>query len=159
MRTKLTITWNIALLLFVAFLLIVQVPRAYDQAHYQFTNPRGGPSMWPATFDGFFSISSVLICIAAFSFLFGGVLGATRRCAAGLLALGILAAWIVSGSLWQSYGFSQDSVLGYMIRQEVSPINAIGISVLSLAAVVGKGPFTTLYDLFCKFRGRNHRHA
>ena len=159
MRTKLTITWNIALLLLGAFLLIVHVPRAYDQAHYQFTNPHGGPSMWPATFDGFFSLSSVLTCITAFSFLFGGALGATRRCAAGLLAFGILAAWIVSAWLWQSYGSSQNSLLGYMIRQEVSPINAIGISVLTLTAVVGKGPLPTLYDLFCKFRERNHRHA
>ena len=52
-------------------------------------------------------------------------------------------------------GFSDESLLTEMVRVEASPLIAIVIVTLGVAMVVGKGPLTTAFDLFRKFKTKH----
>src|SRR5688572_1425727 len=100
------IAWNIVLLAAALFIGLVQWgPMVYEQAHFQFSDPRGGPSMWPATFEVALRVVAMFACLAALSSLVNRKLGPVARGVAGALAVVLLAAWVASGILWIRYDY------------------------------------------------------
>jgi hypothetical protein len=155
---KLSTAWNVLLLVLAGGVLLFVGPKLYHQAAFQFTDPRGSPSMWPATFELFLSLCSLLVALAAFSFVFAGSLGATRRWVAGVLTVALFVGWMMSALMWQHYASAYGgdaSLLTEMIRLQVSPVIFISIVALGFAAVSGTGPLTAASKVLRKFRRRS----
>jgi len=143
------------------------VPRVYQQARFQVTDPRGGDAMWPMTFQGFVFIAAFVAFLAAFSFLFnhraGRILRLTSSAAVGCL----LGSWLYSGVLFQrdyvsSFGpsdfsyppLAQMTVFVDMFRFDGLAFLLIAIGMLSVPIVTGRGPVSLAVDFVKRYAVR-----
>ena len=121
------------------------LPRVYQQAHFQFTDPRGGPSMWPGTFNGALYVASFFACLASLSWLFNRSLLALQRLAALGISVLLFAGWCINAYLSSAYmpefyGPMRPSFASCMIGFEGLPYLITALIALIISAAFGRGP-------------------
>ena len=120
------------------------LPQLYQQAHFQFTDPRGGPSMWPATFNRALYVASFYACLLTLSSAFHRPLRPSHRCAALVVLVLLLAgwwvnAWLASKYMPQFFGPLRPSILSSMLSFEGLPCLLTAIVALAIAVAGGRG--------------------
>lgn len=147
-----TILWNgFLVMLTVYFLFVRWYPIVYEQARFQFQDPRGGNSMWPATLEMLLFVASFLACAAAASYLFNRKLGLFARSSAAVVSALLVAAWIACGMLSKHYTFPGEfdpSAFSLMFHIDGLGLLLIAVVCQFVTAVVGRGPVTLMLELF-----------
>ena len=147
------IVWNVLLAAAAVYGLCVFVPHAYAQAHYQFTHPLDGPSMWPATFGMFVALAAYFLSLIGLSLVFNRKLGVASRAVAAILAVILLIGWVVDGQLWVTCTRGMPfefSALHYMLQGDEVWFFVIALVSLTTAAMAGCGPLALIADRFRK---------
>ncbi|MBC2603161.1 hypothetical protein [Puniceicoccus vermicola] len=125
-------------------LLTLVGPKVYNQIDYQFFDPQGDPSMWPATFEGILIFISILAAALALMLSSRGRKEKENkfsRVAFGIVGFALLIMWIYGAKLWQDFhsSFFQQSLLDRMISNDGSLIILIGVIFHLTYALTGRG--------------------
>ncbi|CAA6680118.1 MULTISPECIES: hypothetical protein [unclassified Lentimonas] len=125
-------------------LLAIIGPKVYNQIEYQFFDPLGDPSMWPATFEGILIFISILA--AALALILGSngkdeKVNRFPRFAFGTIGFTLLGMWVYGAKLWQDFhsSFLPQSLLDRMMSNDGSLIILISVVFHLTYAFSGRG--------------------
>jgi CHASE2 domain-containing sensor protein len=131
------------------------LPRVYHQAHFQFSDPRGGLSMWPGTVNSALFVASFFACLVAVSWVFNRPLSVPYRIAALIISALLLAGWCVNAYLSSEYmpeyfGPIRPSFVSSMIGFGGLPYIVTAIVALIISGASGRGPVSHIAQRFSR---------
>lgn len=157
MKQYIKYAWYAFVLLWASVFLARIGPRFFEAAHYQFFDPNGGPSMWPATFEGFLILFSIPSAALALILCLREKGNRAYRLASGLLGTISLVLWFYGAALWtqSSSSIFRASLVEEMIDNDGAHFLLVGVVLHLVFAFSGCGIAVWFNRLFARLKRKS----